>query len=1075
MKELSRFIFPSALALLLALAGSGCSQKAREARHMERADRYYAEGDYDQAEIEYINVLRINHGAAKAYGKLGIMSFEQGRMARAYALLLRSVQLDTNNLDYHLEFGMFHLMAGKRDKAREEAAYVLSRRPQDPDAPGLLADSCATLNEIDSARAYLQKLDVPAAQRAPIEVAIGNLDIRELTHTAAEAAFERARADDPKYGPLYGALGNMYWAQKDIKKADEAFSRSIESAPPRSPRRMKYAQFKIANGDIAGGKRILEDAVAKAPDYLPAMIAIAGVETGEKKFDDANEWLTKVLSRDPDNYDALFLSGRLGMMSGDAEKAVAQFEKMIRAYPKAPQILYQLALAYNAAGDTPKAMTTMNTAIAQKPDYAEAILALAQMKIAKGDFGSAIVSLRQLIQQKPKMPEAQLLLADTFRQQGDLDEAAKLYRKLEEGFPNNAQTPMLLGMVLMSQNKRTEARKEFERSLELAPEYLTALEQITDLDLMEGHFPTALQRVQRMMDKNPKAPEPSLLVAKIYLAQNNVPQAVATLQKTIEAHPDFILASFTLAQVYKDSNQTNKALDTLHGLLEKHPDQTGSWMLLGLVEDGIGDYKSAREAYEKVLALDSKNSVALNNLAYLYSEHEQLEKGYDLARRARELLPYDSSTADTLGWILYKKGEYPQASGMLRESVGGQPTEPNVQLHLGMTLYMLGDEDAARDALQKAVKWKGELEGREEANKRLAILAVDVKTAGPEARAMLEKRVADAPGDAVALSRLAAIYKHEGSVAKAIAAYEAALKASPRNTRALVDLAQLYSAQPGQAEKALGLAKEAYKLAPGEPGAARTLGHLALVTGDYKLSLNVLFDAALREPGDPELLYDLGQANYTQGQVAEATAKVRSALQSGTNFSHGPEAKRFLDMVALAGNPAQAVAASGQVEQSLKQEPGNVPALMAMGIIHEQKSDAPAAVHDYEEALGHYPDFTLAKRRLAVLYAQAPGALDRNAYDTAFKAHEAFPDDPEVAKALGIILNRQGDFARSAERLKESAAKKTNDAQLIYYLGMDQYQLKQKAESRKSLQTAMALKLPDSQASEAQRVLTELK
>ena len=83
----------------------------------------------------------------------------------------------------------------------------------------------------------------------------------------------------------------------------------------------------------------------------------------------------------------------------------------------------------------------------------------------------------------------------------------------------------------------------------------------------------------------------------------------------------------------------------------------------------------------------------MNNLACLYSEHlGQLEKGYQLARKVRDLAPTDPSVADTLGWILYHKGEYSPALNLLRESAAKLTAQPEVQYHLGMTHYMMGDE-----------------------------------------------------------------------------------------------------------------------------------------------------------------------------------------------------------------------------------------------------------------------------------------------------------------------------------------------------------------------------------------------
>src|SRR6202000_2304766 len=99
-----------------------------------------------------------------------------------------------------------------------------------------------------------------------------------------------------------------------------------------------------------------------------------------------------------------------------------------------------------------------------------------------------------------------------------------------------------------------------------------------------------------------------------------------------------------------------------------------------------------------------------------------------------------------------------------------------------------------------------------------------------------------------------------------------------------------------------------------------------------------------------------------------------------------------------------------QVDPILKAEPDNVSALMAMGAINWQKGDSAASTQNYEQALAHYPDFVPAKRYLSILYSQAAGNLNPNAYNIAVRAYEAYPNDPEMSKALGIILNRHGDF-----------------------------------------------------------------
>ena len=110
----------------------------------------------------------------------------------------------------------------------------------------------------------------------------------------------------------------------------------------------------------------------------------------------------------------------------------------------------------------------------------------------------------------------------------------------------------------------------------------------------------------------------------------------------------------------------------------------------------------------------------------------------------------------------------------------------------------------------------------------------------------------------IANSRLGEIFQRTEKADRAIAAYEAVLKDSPQNIPVTMRLVELYSAKDPQ--KALALAKIAYRAAPNDPAVAHELARLAYATGDYPWSLSLLQLTARNLPTDPEVLYDLGAA-----------------------------------------------------------------------------------------------------------------------------------------------------------------------------------------------------------------------
>lgn len=1103
MNHISRRLLASfyviAAACLVGLGSVGCSRKGNVAAHLAKAKSYHAAGDYEKAEIEYKNALQAQALNPEAIGQLGLIYLEEGRIRQSVPYLLKARELKPDNLEVRRKLGSLYVMFGKAKEAREEATYVLDHQPTDAAAPLLLLEaSMATPEDIKAAREKLQNLPGGAAGGAPVLVALGLSELRQRNFPAAEASFNRAVTADPKFAAAYSALAVVYRNQKDLAKTEQALKTAAELAPLRSGKIIQYAQFKVQKGDREGGRLMLEDLTKKAPDYLPAHAVLAEMAAAEKKYDESAAIVARILGRDPENPEAMLLNGRLKLAKGQPDKAVVDLEKMLKVYPNSPQALYFLGIAYAGTGDQQKAIDRLTQAVNLSP-APEAVLALAGLNLRKGDYSAVILGLKPLVQQRPDNGQARMLLAQAYQAQGNYSDALALYRQAEKDFPRNAQASLMSGLALLQQKKFDEARTAFEEALTRTPGYLPALEQLVYLDLANKRFDPVMKRLEAELARSPKVAALHVLLAKAYMVQSDTSHAEAEFEKAIELQPDLTEAYYQLARLYIGTNQQEKALASLEAAIAKNPKDLKSLLLIGLIQDNQKNYPAAREAYEKILALNPKFSPVLNNLAYLYSEHfNELDKAYDAAQKARELLPNEPHVADTLGWILYKKGLYSRALSLLEESADQLPSEAEVRYHLGVTQYMLGQEQPAKVSLQRALELNRELPWADDARKRLAVLSVDPSTAAGNAVGDLEKALAAQPGDPIVLGRLAAAYERSGAIDKAVAAYQSMAKANPTNVAPLVSIARLYASQK-DAAKAMEAARSARKVAPDDVDVAKVLGALAYEMHDYSWAANLLQDAARRQPDDPELLYDAAKALYSVGKVSEAEVLVRDALNppgpaklpslalnvtpsapdplvtstAKPAFGRADEAREFLALLNFAATPSATPAP--EIEQALKKSPDSVPALMALGASQELKPDASAARSTYEKVLTQFPDFSPAKLRLAVLGAGA-AEFDQKAYDLAMQARTAFPSNPDAAKALGILTYRKGDdYPRAVTLLKQSVSARSTDAETQYYLGLAQIQTKDNAGARQSLQKAIDAGLRADLAADAKKKLEGIK
>jgi predicted negative regulator of RcsB-dependent stress response len=65
--------------------------------------------------------------------------------------------------------------------------------------------------------------------------------------------------------------------------------------------------------------------------------------------------------------------------------------------------------------------------------------------------------------------------------------------------------------------------------------------------------------------------------------------------------------------------------------------------------------------------------------------------------------PDNAATLDSMGWLLYKEGKYPEALHDLQRA-NESGADPEIDLHIGEVQWAMGDQKSARET------WTGALE-----------------------------------------------------------------------------------------------------------------------------------------------------------------------------------------------------------------------------------------------------------------------------------------------------------------------------------------------------------------------------
>jgi len=887
---------------LLAVTTAACSQDEQtKDQRLSRANNYFLAEQYEKAEAEYRNVLRAtptDRAEPMAVGRLGIIYFEEGRLRKGFPLLKKAAEVQPDNLEVQVKLGLAYLSGQAYKEARDTALQILEKQPGHQDALLLLARTAVAPKDVEETTKLIESLREKDTNRVGYHLALGQIALQQNDPARAEIEFGAAREFAPNSSAVHFAWGSLYWARKDLKKADQELKTASDLSPLHSFRRLRYVDFKLQTGAVAEAKAILEGIVAKVPDSLPPRVYLMKLACGERRDEDCAARIQSILAEDASNYDALLLRGELDLARNEPAKALQEFEQLSKSYPRSPQAQYLLAIAYLQNSQDSKAVqaavNSLVLAVSLDPHFDEATLKLAELEIGNGQYARAVDSLAKVIKERPQLRQARLLLASAYLAQQNQDQALAIYREMQELFAQDPQPPFLVGMIQLGKGQRSYAREAFENSLEVSPDYLPALEKLVDLDITDKQYVSAMDRMQKQIDRQPKVAQLWAIRGKIYLAQLNFADAETDLLKAIELDSMLESAYIMLAGLYVATNRQEHAIERLTAFADKNKD-VPALMQLATIHAQLKHYDMASGVYERLLAINPKFVPALNNLAYLYSERlGRPDAAYELAKRARLVFPEEPNIADTLGWILFKKGQYRDALGLLQEGARKLPDEPELQYHLGTTLYMLGQEGPAGIALQKAAEAAKEFPGKDEARRRLSLLAIDVDTTSPAARSELKVQLRGMPDDPVALVRLAELQQRDGAVDQAVNTFEKVVDDYPQFAATTRQLVLLYGQRSANDQKAYELLTNAHQAYPDDPELTKTLGILGYRRGRYSQSIDMLRKASTKLADDADLLYYLGMAHYRLKHYSDTKIALQRALSLNLSGKFAGEARRAL-------------------------------------------------------------------------------------------------------------------------------------------------------------------------------------
>lgn len=516
-----------------------------------------------------------------------------------------------------------------------------------------------------------------------------------------------------------------------------------------------FVEGKVSESQEEYGKAIAAfyEALQYDPQSAEITIALTQAFIMSSKYRSALIFGRRAAEIAPDNEEALMLLYRLEQHEGNYERAISVLKRYMALSDETDiSEVFQLARLLYAVDRIDEANKALLDNISGDRATAFEMDQTARLMVTYGQIDEGLGILHRIVDQDPANIDAWMYIGSIHRSEGDEDKAREVYQKALELNPDSPKIMLSIGNQCLSENdwdcavNYFEAAKASGKAGELEDDIdrtLTALyfysgreddarELFTRLveegkDNAQLYF--SLGKAMRYLDRYEEAEHYYRLgldkdtsdVPYEYMrnAFTGYAQSLVALGKEDEALrvireeaperiKDETLIKLLEVSIYQELKRYDDAIAIMEWLSASHPDDISFMLQLSILYDMTDQFDKAENALLNVLKAEPDHALALNNLAYMYSERDvKLNKALDMVKKSLSIEPDNGAYHDTLGWIYYKKGDYKEARKHIERAleIADDDDKGVIYDHYGDILGKLGRESEAADAYRKAVEY----------------------------------------------------------------------------------------------------------------------------------------------------------------------------------------------------------------------------------------------------------------------------------------------------------------------------------------------------------------------------------
>lgn len=673
-------------------------------------------GELDESLKQAEEVIAADPNRVTAYLLKGRALEAMRRPSDAQRAYERALEIGPDSAAALLLLAIYHRRHDDRDRAEPLYRRLTEVEPSTLSFTalgGFLAREPERVDQAEEAYRKALELAEPDQRVRAIAVLSGLFFTRDRFDDAVQVLEEGIESEEDPLDLIY-LLARFYRAHQENDKADRLIRQATEARPDDPRPQLILSSYLGRKRDLEGALEAAERAVELDPESELARLRKAEVlvESGYRRGDrdriaQGRDIIDVILEEEPSHPGALFVKAKLDLAERDADSAVIAMRAAIDARPEWAQAHFVLGTALALRGDSRMARAELARSLEIDAGLVEARKMLAKVHLQLREHEYAVDEGRLFLRERPDDVETRVLVAQSLVLMGKPGEALGELEAIPE---EDRDTTVLyaLGRVHHMRSEPEESRKYLLQAYESSPYNSEILGSLMALDNSTGREQASDERIQAALAVQPENAKLNRLMGLIHLRRNHGEEAERSFRRAIELDPTDLDSYNHLAVFYRRAGRTEETIQIYESAIESVPTDARLHHFLGVLYQSSGQQERAAEHYEAAIRHDPNLAEAKNNLAYLLAVNEtDLDRALDLAQEAKALMPDDPNTADTLGWVLYKRGIASAAISYFQEAEARmEPLSPSlgvVRQHLAMAYESDGNVPKARAAIERAL------------------------------------------------------------------------------------------------------------------------------------------------------------------------------------------------------------------------------------------------------------------------------------------------------------------------------------------------------------------------------------